>query len=49
MGLILPSALTNHDFGVARHSRAGGNPVFDALVSRLRENDEPLFLGMTVH
>jgi hypothetical protein len=41
--------LSNHDFGVERHSRAGGNPVLNALDSRLRENDEPLSLALTVH
>jgi hypothetical protein len=45
---ITRSVLSNHDFGVARHSRGGGNPVFDALDSRLRGNDEPLFLALTV-
>jgi hypothetical protein len=43
------TVLSNHDFGVARHSRGGGNPVFDALDSRMRGNDEPLFLALTVH
>jgi hypothetical protein len=34
-------------FGVDSHSRAGGNPCFDALDSRLRGNDEWQFLAGT--
>jgi hypothetical protein len=35
-------ARSKHDPGVDRHSRAGGNPVFASLNSRLRGNDGPL-------
>ena len=42
-------ALSNRGFGVDRHSRAGGNPVFHVLDSRLRGKDKHLFLALTEH
>jgi hypothetical protein len=45
-GPIPPSTLSDSNFGADRHSRAGGNPVVAALVSRLRGNDKPLFFAI---
>jgi hypothetical protein len=45
--LLMPSALSNHNFRFDRHSRAGGNPEHRKLDSRLRGNDNPLFLALT--
>jgi hypothetical protein len=42
-------ALSNQSFRVDRHPREGGDPVFNALDSRLRGNDKPLFLALTKH
>ena len=39
----LLSALSNQSFGVDGHPRAGGDPVFHALDSRLCGNDKPRF------